>query len=49
MITDHESIIRFAKFNMADHLTKISEIEVTKNTAVLRKNYEIKRIFGDFL
>jgi len=33
---------------MADHLTKISEIKVTKNTAVFYVKFEIKRVFGDF-
>jgi len=31
-----------------DHLTKISEIEVTKNTAVFYVKFEIKKFFGDF-
>jgi len=33
---------------MMDHLTKISEIEVTKNTAVFYVKFEIKKFFGDF-
>jgi len=33
---------------MADHLTKISEIEVTKNAAVFYIKFEIKKVFGDF-
>jgi len=32
---------------MADHL-KISEIEITKNTAVFYVKFEIKKVFGDF-
>jgi len=34
---------------MADHLTKMSEIEVTKNTAIFYVKFEIKKVFGDFL
>jgi len=33
---------------MADHLTKISKIEITKNTAVFYIKFEIKKVFGDF-
>jgi len=34
---------------MANRLTKISEIEVTKNTAVFYVKFEIKKVFGNFL